>query len=402
MMPGISTFKTPDFLGPPPEKHLPKEWAKIRPGKYENVWWYIRQHPGLTYFIDFSERSDGKTFSSLAGLLELYICEGHQFGYVRRFYEDIKSDAMDILFAGLVEKGVISKLSGGQYNSVRHWRSKFYLVKEDKSGQVLDKDVRPFCFTFSLSTSIHKKSLEYPGIKWVLYDEVLTRGSYLPNEWIVFCELVSTIVRTDYSDVGFIMLGNTVNRYCPYFREMGCDRAKNMAKGATDVYRYGDSRLLTVVHRGDKRGSDKGKATDYYFAFDNPQLKMITSGDWEIKPYPLLRETRAFEKRDEVLEFFVDFDGELLHCHVVSSDNSRYIFCHPKTTPIKSPDTDIVYCDYPDTRINYRTGMRRGDKLTQFILQALDANKVFFNSNESGEIFRNFYNWSRNQNFGNA
>lgn len=92
----------------------------------------------------------------------------------------------------------------------------------------------------------HDKSTSYPNITTIVFDEFLTRGSYLKDEFILFTNVCSTIIR-QRNDVKIFMLGNTVNKYSPYFSEMGLSNIKNQKQGTIDIYRYGDSDLIVAV-----------------------------------------------------------------------------------------------------------------------------------------------------------
>ena len=120
----------------------------------------------------------------------------------------------------------------------------------------------------------HDKSTSYPDITIIVYDEAISRDGYITDEFVLFCNVLSTIIR-QRDDVVIYMLGNTVNKYCPYFVEMGLTDVKNMKEGDLQVYSYGDSRLKVAVQFTDSI-SKKGKASDVYFAFNNPKLQMIT------------------------------------------------------------------------------------------------------------------------------
>ena len=80
----------------------------------------------------------------------------------------------------------------------------------------------------------HYKSNSYLDIRTVVLDEFISRN-YLPDEFIIFQNLLSTIIR-DRDDVIILMLGNTINKYCPYFGEMGLDKVKTMRQGESHIY----------------------------------------------------------------------------------------------------------------------------------------------------------------------
>ncbi|MFV3037454.1 phage DNA encapsidation protein, partial [Klebsiella pneumoniae] len=92
----------------------------------------------------------------------------------------------------------------------------------------------------------HDKSTSFPDIDLIIFDEFLTNRLYLNDEFILFMNTVSTIVRRR-EDVKIYMLGNTVNKYCPYFAEMGLEHIPKMTQGTIDVYAYGNSDLTVAV-----------------------------------------------------------------------------------------------------------------------------------------------------------
>lgn len=351
----------------------------------------LKDYPEAYYYVVFGERSNGKTYSSLDYALERFARTGEQFAYIRRFGEDIRKKNLSNLFTGHIENGRVSELTKGQFNSVNYTTSKFFLQKlnEDGSKDVLEE---PAGFAFDLNSMEHYKSTSFPKVTTIIFDEFMSRSGYLPNEWILFANSLSTIIR-HRDNVKIIMLGNTVNKYCPYFQEMGLAHIGEQQPGTVDVYRYSDSDLEVVCEYAASSAKKGGKASDVYFAFDNPELKMITGGAWEIAIYPHL--SVKLKPKDTIANFFIDFNGELLHGEVVSLDSGPFIFIHRKTTPIKDEDADIVYTTKPDERWNYRMCMtKHNDNLSLFIIKCLRENKIFYSTNEVGEVFRNYVLWS--------
>ena len=56
---------------------------------------------------------------------------------------------------------------------------------------------------------------------------------------------------------------------------------------------------------------------------------------------------------------------------------------------------DIIYTDKPDIRWNHMMCLtKQRDKYSLFIMQALRENKIFYSTNEVGEIVRNYVLWS--------
>lgn len=351
----------------------------------------LKGYPDAQYYVIFGERSNGKTYSALDYALERYCKNGEQFAYIRRFGEDIKPKNMSQLFAGHVDNGRITHYTDNNWSSVNYTRGKFYFTMLTEDGDRVQSD-EPFGFAFDLNSMEHTKSISFPKIKTVIFDEFISRSGYLPNEWLLFCNTLSTIIRLR-DDVKILMLGNTVNKYCVYFQEMGLKHIKDQKEGTVDVYHYADSNLKLVCEYTPSSAKRGGKASDVYFAFDNPELKMITTGSWEIAVYPHL--DVKIRPKDIIAEFFVDFNNELLHGEVISKDSDAFIFLHEKTTPIKDPRIDIVYTSYPSIKWNYKMCLtKHTDKLSQFIIKCIRENKIFYSTNEVGEVFRNYVQWS--------
>ena len=366
--------------------------------KYYDIKETLRAYPNAYYYVVFGERSNGKTYSALAYALERFFKTGEQFAYIRRYGEDIRPKNLTTLFAGHIENGMIDALSRGEWSSVDYSRQKFYPVST-KDGERLVGDT-PIGYAFDLNAMEHYKSTSYPKVTTIIFDEFMSRSGYLPNEWLLFINTVSTIVR-HRNNIKIILLGNTVNKVCPYFEEMGLNHIKDQKPGTVDVYEYGDSGLQVVCEYTESTAKRGGKDSDVYFAFDNPELKMITSGAWEIAVYPHLNVKLV--PKDTIANFFIEYSQELLHGEVICRDDlGTFIFIHGKTSPIKDEENDIVYSDKSYERWNYRLGLtHHDDKLSRFIVKCLREGKVFYSTNEVGEVVRNFVIFSDTYNIKN-
>lgn len=349
----------------------------------------IRAYPDAFYYLAIGERSNGKTYSSLDYCLDRYEKNAEQFAYVRRWGEDIRKKNLSELFSGHTETGSIQR-HFPEWTQVYYGSSKFYLEKVTDEGTTRSEE--PIGFAFDLNSMEHYKSISFPRVTTIIFDEFMSRNGYLPNEWILFMNMLSTIIR-HRNNVKIIMLGNTVNKFCPYFTEMGLNHIKDMKPGTIDLYHYGDSNLTVAVEYTGTSVKQGGKASDVYFSFDNPELKMITGGDWEIAIYPHLEQ--KYRPKDVITNFFIQFEEDTLHGEVICLDTGPFIFIHNKTTPIKDELNDIVYTTKPSQRWNYRMCLtKHTDKLSLFIIRCIRENKIFYSTNEIGEVFRNYVMWS--------
>lgn len=364
--------------------------------QYYNIKNIVKKYPSAYYYVIYGERSNGKTYSALNMALENYFKTGEQFAYVRRFGEDIRKKQLSNLFSAHINNEVVVKLSKYEWTGITYQGNKFFLTRLDEKEKV-EVSGEPVGFAFDLNSMEHYKSISFPNVTSIIYDEFLSRSGYLPNEFLLFTNTISTIVRLR-TNVKIYMLGNTVNKYCPYFSEMGLTHIKDQKQGTIDVYKYGESDLEVAVEYCSSSSTRGGKASDVYFAFDNPQLQMITTGAWEIPMYPHLTEDLRYKPKEVAGQFFVDFDHEILHGVIVAKSNKLpFVFLHRKTTDIKK-DTDFVYGQMPDASPFRRIGISNyKDKLTAFIRQCVIENRVFYSENEVGEIWRNYIIWADNE-----
>lgn len=356
----------------------------------------VKDYPDAYYYIIIGERSNGKTYSSLKYALKNYFEKGEQFAYVRRFGEDIRKKHLGNLFSGHIENGEVSTLSHGKWTGIEYTGSRF-LLNRVSDDDTVERCEEPIGFAFDLNSMEHYKSISFPKITTIIFDEFLSRQAYLPNEFLLFSNTLSTIIRLR-KNVKIFMLGNTVNKYCPYFGEMGLSHIKEQKQGTIDVYNYSDTGLQVVVEYCASSNKKGGKESDVYFAFDNPQLHMITTGAWEIAVYPHL--PVKYKPKDICAEFFVEFDGELLHGEIISTgEGLPFVFLHEKTSPLKDEVNDFLYCQTPSHLATHHLGFARyDDSISKFVMQCLRENRIFYSTNEVGEIFRNYLIWCDNLN----
>ena len=345
------------------------------------------------YNVIIGERSNGKTCAVLSHFIDEYFEHERQFAVVRRWDTDIQPQKMNTLFAPqfLIDK--IKQYSGNYYNGIGYRAGTFYLTyKDEKDGKTkLDKD-KIVGYGFSLNGAEHYKSTSYPNVTNILFDEFLTRQSYLPDEFVIFMNVISTIVR-DRNNVKVFMCGNTVNQYSPYINEMGLNHIKNMKKGTIDIYTYDDCPELSVAVEfsdfpAQKKGSEK------YFAFNNQKLKMITQGAWELPVAPHL--PRKYNWLTDVLfKYYIIFDGEMLQCEIINVDNTMFTYIHKWTSEIDQ-DKELIYSPAYDARPNWRRYITRPtDEIDKKIATFFVKSKVYYSDNSVAEVVRNYINFSR-------
>lgn len=332
-----------------------------------------------TYNIIFGKRSNGKTFSVVERALE----HGWKLAYIRRFDEEITRKNLNNLVCADHD---IAKHTHGQWNSYCFQSNCFYFTYVE-NGKVVKKSTEPFIHCFALNTMETTKGADNGYFPIILFDEFITRRFYLPNEFVLFQNILSSIIR-DRDGSEIYMLANTVNQSCPYFAEMGLTRIDKMKQGEIQIVDYGNSGLrVAVEYCNDTTNTLK---TAKYFAFDNPQLKMITNGKWEIKGYPhcpisVTRDNIAFI-------FFVIFEEHIIRGNIVNDNGQIFVFFNPHTNTNRTPtENDIAYSldvsTYPMWCQSINETPTDAHKI---IRELINRNKMYFSDNTTGEIIRNW------------
>lgn len=346
--------------------------------------------PDAAYYVIFGPRSNGKSYAVHEYAIDRYYNHGgEQLALLRRWSDDFKGNRGQQMFANQASTGNIRRITKGEWTDTYYYRSAWYLCRYTDEGERIT-DETPFAFAFAVSSMEHDKSVAYPHITTVLFDEFIAKSGYITDEFVLFQNALKTIIR-ERTNVRIYMLANTINRYCPYFKEMGLSHAKDMKPDTIDVYTFGESKLKVAVEYSDAM---KSESNDRYFAFDNPKLQMISGVGWEIDIYPHL--PRKYKPKDVMLTYFIEYDDELMQCEIIVVDGQRFTFVHPKTTPLKDPDKDIIYSTKYDPRPNWARKITKPSTPWQKKI-ALDwlTDKVFYSDNSIGDLCRNYLEFCR-------
>ena len=219
----------------------------------------------------------------------------------------------------------------------------------------------------------------------VLFDEFLSRKSYLPDEFVLFMNTLSTIIR-ERDNVKIYMMANTVSKESPYFKEMGLKHIDTMKQGTVSVYNYGDSELKVAIEYCENYKKIR-KKSDKYFAFDNEKLKMITGGAWEVAVYNPV--PCKYKPTDIKFTYFIKWNDKLIQCEIIKKDNMCFTYCHLKTTELKDSNKDLVFSPDGDSRVNWiRNILKPTLSIQSKIIEFFHEDKVYYQDADVGETVR--------------
>lgn len=354
------------------------------------------------------ERSNGKTTAVLRHIVKDYYETGRRGMIVRQMEEDIKGFRATALFAA-INNGMVEELTNDEYHAVKCFRRSYYLGKLNDDGEmVYEKD--PFAQLVSLSQADHNKSISFPNVGTIMFDEFMRQGGQmLTDELKKFDSIISTIVRE--KDMATIFLvANTVSWNSPYFRKYKIKNVRRMKQGEIAVVELPSHNPLVAdtrvaIEYCESTAKYGGKASDVYFPSDDEQAKMIKEGGFAVPAYPKC--PHHFTSVNVKLTCWILCEDAILRCRLLKVERDLFFFVDRLVT-IHTLPGEKVGVETPDwERFEFLRSKRRdvvyslaftsdrshftdpttvySDRRTQWFAGALRANRVFFEDSESGE-----------------
>ena len=202
----------------------------------------------------------------------------------------------------------INKCFNGKYNDVEYSPivKKFFLIKRDSDGIIIDKDENPICVIHSTEEAEDfKSSYSNPHGDFIFFDEFMDskRSSY--RLWVDLMTCISTIARPGSrgrEERAFcLMMGNNTNEYSQWFDDFCIsDKIPDLRFGGvirweTALGTTGTCRLLEMSERH-KEKLEKRKIR--FFGFPTKKAaQFIGTSEWSGKSFPHPEERMDYENK---------------------------------------------------------------------------------------------------------
>lgn len=338
----------------------------------------------------YSGRNRGKSFEVSSQLIADAFYDKRLFGYIRR--NDCTSYDIEQYFAD--KSDFIKDMTDNVYCGITRQKGKlkFYNEEIDTETGEVNRVIGDDCgYFFALSRQASYKSLQYPEVYNLIYEEVLTDGSYLNAEPEKLMNLYST-VRRSKKDFMMWLISNTVSVVNPYSNSWGIYLARNkpgdiklskLYLGSKGEDGEEDYLLIAAHYLQDKDSISKEESKK-----KRNRIKTgITSNRWdELQLFTTvnLRFIKQFKPQETVIFEFDDlmFQGDIIELPVnfmdMYSDDEDEIKADKDTMPIlyirrKTTEPFVntrIYTNNPDRMNPYTT---KGFKLLYKIDTAIDT-----------------------------
>lgn len=316
--------------------------------RYFEVAPLLKKYPLARYYYILGGRSTGKTYPTVKNALTDAIKGKGLFAYVRRYKESLQEVFVNQIFG--VHNETVEQLTEGQYNRVVYWRRRFWLelwaVDEQTGNAVkISRDSKPIGVTCCLSTWETEKGGDFgydDGIANIILDEALSKaGQYLRDEWSIFQNVISTLVRDRWEvDTKIWLLANPISKWNnPYFRNMGITKKLIESHGITEIKypneKGGTAMTAVFVNLGEtiqsvNENADKVLSTFFAFEHSKGKSKSITHGFWEMEDSARLP-SGVYKESTKNRTLYAIFGEENLAIDIMKYDatNKYYLMIYP-------------------------------------------------------------------------
>lgn len=199
-----------------------KKWDMHPEHEYdmEDTLSYTLEGEEMDIAFVFSGRNRGKSFEVCANLIADAWYDDKTFGYVRRTTPT--NFEVEQYFADKTE--FISDMTDGLFTTVivEKGQIKLYGESVDDEGNIKPYKGKRIGYPLSLTKAGKKKSLQFPDMFNMLFEEVMTNEEpYISGEVSRLLNLYSTCKRHKGKDFKLWLISNTVSQVCPYSAEWG-------------------------------------------------------------------------------------------------------------------------------------------------------------------------------------
>lgn len=366
----------------------------------------LEKYPAARYYFLLGGRSTGKTYPTIKNAISDALDGKGLFAYVRRHKESLQTANISATFS--VHDKFIDDKTEGRWNHIAYYQRRFWLERWDINPETgvpekLARDPRPIGAAFSLATWETDKGGDFGhdnGIANIIIDEVLSKaGQYLPDEWSIVQNVISTLVRDRWeTDTKIFMLANPISKWSnPYFRNMGITKKLLSKFGITEI-KYPDDAggiamtAIFVYMGATSNDIDPNKQAVYntFFAFAHSKgkSKSITHGYWEMDDSARLP-GGVYAESTKNRTVYAIFGEEKLGIDVMRYDaqNKYYLMIYP-VTDIK-PKT---YYMLLGTSLDKYAIVGRDDQhpITRLIMMIYNTGQVYYSDDSTADAWHGF------------
>ena len=242
-------------------------------------------------------------------------------------------------------------------------------------------------YVVALSTEQNYAGASYLDVEDIIFEEFMSRSTYLPNESNKLMNFYATVDRKRLK-VRLWLVGNTISRVCPYINDWGLHSLISSQKQGTIVVKE----LQDVVEDNPpiKIALEYCMSTGQTSGTIGTNAKMINTGAWETRPQPHL--PKSYKEYNVLYRFGFQYQSFKFLCEYLvdkKTKNSPIWFIRPYYKEFSNKIivfSDIIKVSRYWQRDIYNISIKN-DKLRNLFM-TFKENKIFYSSDMCGTDFK--------------
>lgn len=316
------------------------------------MFWNINQTLTYNYLFNLiiGNRGGGKSFGAKKWVIDNFIKKGEQFGYVRRYKDDLTEPLQEFF------NDIIHLYPDYEYK-VESRKLYFRLKPQNEKEKWKKEDI--IGYGFVLSTAGNKKSIPYPDITTLLFDEFLIEEGntrYLKGEVKKLLNLYETIARpgTGHKRVRVFLLANAISVTNPYFLYWDLSMPKKQDKNGKFIFLKKDKNVLVEDVRN-QYFIDVKKNTEFGKVIEGTEY-----GEHSINNKFILDDESFIEKKSAEAKYYFTFNYKGKEYGVWSNFNEGKLWVSNNVDPTCLFNFSLTMKDHRPNTLLISTKSKRG------------------------------------------
>lgn len=310
---------------------------------------------------------------------------GKRFILMRRFKEEINSQWIESYFSDVD----IEKLTDGEYNMITMFRKELYLTYYDVETHKSKRGAK-IGYAVSLSTEQNYAGGSYLDVSDIIFEEFMSRSTYLHDEPNKLLNFYSTIDRKR-GTTKIWLVGNTITRVCPYIQEWGLNEIIFRQK-------QGEIKVLWIPT---KDLDEDGKMIEVKIAVEHckstgnssyifgTHANMLNKGEWQSDVQPKL--PKSYKDYKVLFRFAFHYKTFTWLCEYLMDKETHDViwFIYPYNGKLKK--NIIVFSDIIKTSPYWQKDIYNPlikNKTLIDLFKTFRENRIFYSSDLCGTEFK--------------
>ena len=356
-------------------------------------------------YISIRETAGKTTQSLIFGMVlnKLYP-DKYCIEYLRNDANQITRKNVEALFDTVRALGYIPKIYGDKWDDIiyKPLVKKFFLVKLDEEGSIIDEDKEPICILHSLDDrQTMKSSYNNPRGNYIVLDEFpdTNRATYSIFPQLLHC--VSTIGRPLSTGrrewLHILMMGNNTDEYCFYFDDFQiAEEIPYLKFGGSITFRtdYNTTGICKLLELGEAQKERLKRHDIPFLGFPGKKAAPFTGeSEWGGESYKHI----TFDLNYDECKFrraYICHRGRYIQIEIFDNEEvGRFAFLHFSNAPLLNDN--LIFTIDPEKKTDiYGLGKYEKNekvlKVCKIIVGLYQQNRVYYQSNKVGSLMADF------------